>query len=49
MFLVGNTAGAFIFGWVAHAFGYAVMWSALTVLLTIGSVLSTRLARPASR
>jgi len=49
MFLVGNTAGAFFFGWVAHAAGYAVMWSALTVLLTIGGVLSTRLARPPSR
>jgi MFS family permease len=49
MFLVGNTAGAFIFGWVAHAAGYAVMWSALTVLLTIGGVLSTRLARPPAR
>jgi MFS family permease len=49
MFLVGNTAGAFIFGWVAHAAGYAVMWAALTVLLTIGGALSTRLAGPPSR
>ena len=49
MFLVGNTAGAFFFGWVAHVAGYAVMWSALTVLLTIGGALSTRLARPPSR
>jgi len=46
MFLVGQTTGAFLFGWVAHAAGYAVMWSALTVLLTLGGVLSTRLARP---
>jgi MFS family permease len=45
MFLVGNTAGAFFFGWVAHAAGYAVMWSALTILLTIGGAISTRLAR----
>ena len=45
MFLVGQTTGAFLFGWVAHAAGYAVMWSALTVLLTLGGALSTRLAR----
>jgi len=45
MFLVGQTTGAFLFGWVAHAAGYAVMWSALTILLTLGGALSTRLAR----
>jgi hypothetical protein len=28
---------------VAHGLGYAVMWSALTVLLAVGSFLSTRL------
>ena len=44
MFLVGQTAGAFVFGWVAHSAGYAVMWSALTALLTIGGAVSTRLA-----
>jgi MFS family permease len=49
MFLVGNTAGAFFFGWVAHAAGYAVMWSALTILLTIGGAISTRLARAPAR
>jgi len=49
MFLVGSTVGAFVFGWVAHAAGYAVMWSALTVLLTIGGAVSTRLARAPSR
>ena len=49
MFLVGQTTGAFLFGWVAHAAGYAVMWSALTVLLTLGGALSTRLARPPAR
>jgi MFS family permease len=49
--LLGNTSGAVIFGYVAHGLGYAVMWSALTVLLAVGSLLSTRLrvgyARPA--
>ena len=49
MFLVGQTTGAFLFGWVAHAAGYAIMWSALTVLLTLGGALSTRLARPPAR
>jgi MFS family permease len=44
MFLVGQTTGAFVFGWVAHAAGYAIMWSALTILLTLGGALSTRLA-----
>jgi MFS family permease len=46
MFLVGQTAGAFLFGWVAHAAGYAVMWSVLAVALFAGSALSTRLERP---
>jgi MFS family permease len=41
--LVGNTFGAIAFGYVAHGLGYAVMWSALTVLLLIGSLLSVRL------
>jgi MFS family permease len=41
--LVGNTIGAVVFGYVAHGLGYAVMWSVLTVLLTIGSLLSVRL------
>jgi MFS family permease len=48
--LVGNTAGAVAFGYVAHGAGYAVMWTALTILLTLGSLLSVRLrvgyARP---
>jgi len=48
MFLVGQTTGAFLFGWVAHAAGYAVMWSALTVLLTLGGAISTRLSRAPS-
>jgi MFS family permease len=41
--LLGNTTGAVVFGYVAHGLGYAVMWSALTVLLAVGSFLSTRL------
>jgi MFS family permease len=49
MFLVGQTTGAFVFGWVAHAAGYAIMWSALTVLLTLGGALSTRLAHGKAR
>jgi MFS family permease len=48
--LVGNTIGAIAFGYVAHGLGYPVMWSALTVLLAVGSLLSVRLrvgyARP---
>jgi predicted MFS family arabinose efflux permease len=48
--LIGNTAGAVAFGYVAHGLGYAPMWSALTVLLAAGSFLSVRLrvgyARP---
>jgi MFS family permease len=41
--LVGQTLGSMIFGYVAHAFGYAVMWGAVTVLLTAGFLLSERL------
>jgi predicted branched-subunit amino acid permease len=48
--LVGNSFGAIAFGYVAHGLGYAVMWSALTALLVLGSLLSIRLrvgyARP---
>jgi MFS family permease len=40
VFLIGNSGGAFLFGGVAHRFGYAVMWSVLTVLLLIGAVVS---------
>jgi MFS family permease len=47
MFLVGQTTGAFAFGYVAHAGGYGVMWSALTVLLIGGGVVSLRLERDA--
>jgi MFS family permease len=41
--LLGNTTGAIVFGYVAHGLGYAVMWSALTLLLIVGSLLSVRL------
>ena len=40
VFLIGNSGGAFLFGYVAHHFGYGPMWSALTVLLFIGALLS---------
>jgi MFS family permease len=40
VFLIGNSGGAFVFGYVAHRFGYGVTWSALTVLLLAGAVLS---------
>jgi len=42
-FLVGNTLGSMVFGYVAHGLGYAVMWSTLTLLLLAGFVLSFRL------
>jgi MFS family permease len=43
MFLLGQTAGAVVFGAVAHGLGYASMWTILTVLLLIGSALAMRL------
>ncbi|MBI2204936.1 MAG: MFS transporter [Candidatus Rokubacteria bacterium] len=44
MQLIGQTTGSMAFGYVAHAAGYAIMWSALAALLLIGSVLSIGLA-----
>jgi MFS family permease len=44
MFLAGSTVGAFTFGWVANALGYASMWAALTALLLTGCLVSLRLA-----
>ena len=44
MFLVGQTAGAFTFGWVANAVGYGSMWAALTALLLVGCLVALRLA-----
>ncbi len=43
MFLIGQTAGAFVFGFVTHAIGYGLMWMVLTALLAAGSVLSVGL------
>jgi MFS family permease len=43
VFLVGNALGSMVFGYVAHGLGYAVMWSALTLLLLAGFALSFRL------
>jgi MFS family permease len=40
VFLIGNSGGAFLFGYVAHHFGYGLMWSALAALLLAGAVLS---------
>ncbi len=41
--LTGQAAGAMTFGYVAHKFGYGVMWSLLTILLGIGFGASLRL------
>jgi MFS family permease len=49
MFLLGQTAGAVLFGAVAHALGYAAMWSVLTMLLLLGSALSMGLPRTPAR
>jgi MFS family permease len=49
MFLLGQTLGAIVFGTVAHALGYASMWSVLTMLLLIGSALSMGLAPAPAR
>jgi predicted MFS family arabinose efflux permease len=49
MFLLGQTAGAVVFGAVAHALGYASMWSILAMLLLIGSALSMGLPRAPAR
>jgi hypothetical protein len=34
-----------VFGYVAHAFGYGALWTALTALLLAGASLSVRLPR----
>jgi MFS family permease len=44
MFLLGQATGAFVFGYVAHALGYASMWSVLASLLLLGAALSIGLA-----
>jgi MFS family permease len=50
VFLIGNSGGAFVFGYVAHRLGYGPMWSTLTALLLAGAILSLGLRdAPASR
>jgi MFS family permease len=46
IWLVGQTAGAFLFGYVTHALGYGLMWTSLAAVLAIGAVLSLGLAEP---
>jgi MFS family permease len=43
VFLIGNALGTFAFGFVAHGLGYAAMWTALTVILGAGFLLSVKL------
>lgn len=43
VFLVGTASGALVFGYVAHAFGYRVMWGLLTGVLLTGFAVSFRL------
>jgi MFS family permease len=43
VFLVGQTAGSFAFGYVTHAIGYAFMWTVLALLLLLGAALSMAL------
>ena len=40
IFLCGHAGGAFAFGGLAHALGYASMWSVLTGLAVIGAAVS---------
>lgn len=49
MHLAGQTLGAFLFGWVAHAAGYGAMWAALTACLLVGCMVSLRLRSSAAR
>ena len=43
IFLCGQAAGAFAFGGLSHALGYAVAWTALTGLVLIGALVSVDL------
>jgi MFS family permease len=43
MFLVGQTGGAFLFGWIAQTEGYGIMWALLTAFMLFGALLSLRL------
>jgi hypothetical protein len=44
VFLVGQTAGSFAFGYVTHAIGYAFMWMMLASFFLLGTALSMSLA-----
>lgn len=46
VFLVGQTSGSFLFGYITHALGYGLMWSVLALLLLTGAVLSVGLSEP---
>jgi MFS family permease len=48
IFLCGQAGGAFVFGGLAEALGYAVAWTALTGLVVIGALVSTGLGRSAA-
>jgi MFS family permease len=48
IFLCGQAGGAFVFGGLAEALGYAVAWTALTGLVVIGGLVSTGLERSAA-
>jgi predicted MFS family arabinose efflux permease len=43
VFLVGQTAGSFAFGYITHAIGYRFMWMMLASFLLLGAALSMRL------
>jgi MFS family permease len=49
VFLVGHAAGAFVFGYVAHAVGYGPMWAVVSGVLLMGAVWSLGLAEPGPR
>lgn len=44
--LVGQSLGAFAFGYVANGLGYGAMWALLTALLLVGLLVSLRLEAP---
>jgi len=48
IFLCGQAGGAFVFGGLAEALGYAVAWTVLTGLVVIGALVSTGLERSAA-
>lgn len=46
VYLTGNAAGAFVFGYVTHALGYGLMWTVLAAVLLAGAGISLRLRDP---